>query len=296
MATVTVTTPIVLNPGDLTEETTYNVDSSYSSSSPAVTIEGNWRPNLNPYTKDRRDGKWPNIIINCGYRSKGLRIYAVDNADFSNIEINESNGYALEISAMRQCAFNGSVRIARCTSTDAIMRITGDANRYSSNMIDFRQIICMANDAPRTIEFLTASGAKNRTRIITISQLCCHPDWASLNAQFPATVPFAPRARNHIYLNADDVTVSSFNFRLDPLDPKEARAIVAHQDCRRVVFLNGQILRLRTDNPEDFVEGPINQLTSDLPSIGRPTGYKSLNNQVIGGISGPVVINPFSAG
>lgn len=28
MATVTVTTPIVLNPGDLTEETTYNVDSS----------------------------------------------------------------------------------------------------------------------------------------------------------------------------------------------------------------------------------------------------------------------------
>jgi hypothetical protein len=295
MAVVNVTTPIVLTPATIpTEETTYNVQPSYSSASPAITIEGDWKPNQNPFTEDRRDGRWPNIIINCDYKCKGLRIYAVDNADFSNIEVNESNGYALEISAMRQCAFNGSVRIARCTSTDAIMRITGDPNRYSSNMIDFRQIICMANDAPRTIEFITAPGAKNRTRIITISQLCCHPDWASLNAQFPDTVPFAPRARTHIWLDADDVTVPSFNFRLDPLDPTTARAIFAAPECRRVVFLNGQILRLRTDNPADFVEGPINQSPSSLAATGRPVGYKSLIDQELGGIAGPIVVNPFS--
>lgn len=297
MQTVSVTTPITVKIGDITDATTYNVHSSYSSTEFPVTIEGDWRTNQNAFTEDRKDGIFPPIILNGGYKGKGLRIYAVDNADFSQIQVNECSGCALEIKAMRQCSFQ-SVRLHRNNSPDCIFRITQDANRYSTNMVNFGQVICMANDAPTTIEMLSLAGSKNRLRIITFGMLVCHPTWQTLKNQFPGvTYPSARANRKHLHMDADDITIVSFNFRLEPLDAITSRAVVLEPGSVRVVMLNGQILRRRKDT-EDFVDGDITTL---VPTFAQPTplasqGYKTFKAESASSINGPIVLNPFWPG
>lgn len=292
--TVSVTTPILVKAADIVDDMIYNVHSSYNSTEFPVTIEGNWRVNQNPFTEDRKDGILPPIILNGGYKGKGLRLYAFDNADFSQVQVNECSGTALEIKAFRQCNFE-SVRLHRNNSPDCIFRITADPNRYSTNMVNFGQVICMGNDAPTTIEMLTLPSAKNRLRLINIGMLVCHPTWQTLKDQFPGvTYPSARANRRHVHMDADDVTVSLFNFRLEPEDPITVRAIYAEATCQRVVFLNGQVLRRRGDT-EDFVDGPINLSNAQLAATGKPVGYKSLVERNTGNVQGPVVINPFSS-
>lgn len=297
MQTVSVTTPITVKSTDITEATTYNVHSSYNSTEFPVTIEGDWRPNQNPGTEDRKDGTIPPLIFNGGYKGKGLRIYACDNCDFSQIQVNECSETALELKSLRQVHFN-TIRLHRNNSPDCIFRITSDPNRYSTNMVNFGQVVCMGNDAPTTIDMRTLAGAKNRLRILTFGMLVCHPTWQTLKNQFSGvTYPSARADRKHLHIDADDITLCSFNFRLEPFDAITSRAVVVEPGSVRCVMLNGQILRRRNDT-DDFIDG--DELLTPI-SFAQPTplssqGYKAFKAESANSITGPIVLNPFWPG
>ncbi len=252
MRIVTISEPKVYQSSELTEPVRFVVDRDFGDRF-AVTIDGNWR--RNPQSEDRFDGPLPPITVDCGYRSKGLLLYRLDNADISPVIVRESSGTAFEVRSLRQCQFQ-SVRVHRCEGDSEIVLLSGDRGSYSSNMLHFGQMVCMACDAPTTVRM--ANAEKNAIRLISFGSLYCHPAWGPLRRQFPLTAGFGARRRVHVdFGSAYAVTISSLNCRMDRDDPVGSLALLANDDARDIEIVNGQILQQRGADVRGLVSGPI---------------------------------------
>jgi hypothetical protein len=248
--------PITIRPGDVTEPTVYQTMEDFGDRF-AVTVEGAWRRNKK--SEDRFDSRFPcpGIAVDCGYLSKGICANRVDNTTFDQINVTESRGQSLKVLAVRQSEFR-TVRVHRGQSPDSIICVTGVDDSFSPNMLLFGQVSCMANDAPRTVEFVNASGAKNPVRVVTVSQLLCHIAWPSMAEQFPMTKSFGPRVRTHLDLgDATGVTITSVNMRLHKDDLPGSLAIRAGESARECVVDGGQILRRRGEDWQKLVAGNV---------------------------------------
>jgi hypothetical protein len=246
------TEPVTIRPSELRDATRFVVERDFGDLY-AVTLEGNWKPRENPESEDRHDGPFPAITVDCGYQSRGIRLYRIDNASIGELIVLESRGEALEICQLRQSRLE-SVRCHRCQSDRSIVRFAAVPGAYSTNMLDCGQFVVMACDAPVTIAFDNCEDSANRLRLITFSQLICHPAWTPAAKQFPRLAEFRPRKRVHVdFQNAEHVTVSSYNMRLDPHDHDGSMAFQVSPKARGIVAVNGQILRRRNEDWRKFV-------------------------------------------
>lgn len=264
--------PVTIHPDELRDDTRFIVERDFGDKF-AVTLEGIWKPRENPHSEDRRDWQKHAITIECGYLSKGLLVYRVDNADIGPIWVEESRGEALEICQVRQSEF-ASIRCHRCQSQTSIVLFSAVEDSYSTNMVSFSgQFNVITCDAPTTVLFANCKDSVNRLRLITFHQLNCHPTWGPAQEQFPKLKEFKPRKnRVHVdFANAQDITVLSYNMRLDPNDGAESKAFKASPDeqlpnrtivrgARNIVLVNGQVLRQRGEDPQKFISRPVRTL------------------------------------
>jgi hypothetical protein len=254
-----ITEPVTIRPGELRDATRFVVEKDFGDVY-AVTLMGNWKPRENPESEDRFDGPVPPITVDCGGLSRGLRVDRMDNFTAGELIVRESRGEALEIRQVRQSRFV-SVRCHRCQSDRSIVRFAAVPGSYSTNMVDCGQFVVMACDAPVTIAFDNCEDSANRIRLITFSQLICHPSWGPAAKQFPRLSAFEPRKRTHVdFQNAEHVTVSSYNMRLDPQDHDGSMAFQASPKARGIVAVNGQILRRRNEDWRKFVSKSVTVL------------------------------------
>jgi hypothetical protein len=256
-----ITEPVIIRPSELRGDTRFIVEKDFGDFY-AVTLEGNWKPRENPESEDRFDGPFPPITLECGYQSRGIRLYRIDNASIGELIVTESRGEALEICQVRQSRLE-SVRLHRCQSERSIVRFAAVAGSYSTNMVDCGQFVVMACDAPTTIAFDNCEDSANRIRLITFSQLICHPAWEPARKQFPRLSEFQPRKRTHIdFQNAENVTITSYNMRLDPQDFDGSMAFQASPKARGIVAVNGQVMRRRNEDWRKFVSKSVTVLRS----------------------------------